>query len=303
VTLDNRVDGQLAARAAELAAKRVPFVSATVVRAQAPTSARPGDRAIVLGDGSMEGFLGGHCAKESVRAGALAALRDGEPVLLRVLPGDADVFPEAPGAQVVRNPCLSGGALEIFLEPVLPPSVVRVVGGTPIANAVAGLAEMLGFDVDQELTGGHPTPGTVAVIVASHGHDEPAAIRWALDAGVGFVGLVASRTRGDAVLDEMGLSGAERARVHAPVGLPIGARTPEEIGLSIMAAVVQAVRVDGVTAGSGEDLPELASAFDPVCGMTVVIGSGTPQLSVHGADYWFCGAGCRDLYAARAGSG
>jgi xanthine dehydrogenase accessory factor len=92
------------------------FVTATVVRAQRPTSVRPGDVAIVRGDGTLEGFVGGVCTEDNVRAYALEALRNGEPLLLRILP---DVFEtvEEDGAVTVGNPCLSGGGIELFLEP------------------------------------------------------------------------------------------------------------------------------------------------------------------------------------------
>ena len=91
-------------RAQELLQARTPFVHATVVRAQEPASAHPGDEAILLADGTIEGFVGGQCAQNSVRKAALGALQSGESVLLRVLP-DGDVhFPEAPGACVVVNP-------------------------------------------------------------------------------------------------------------------------------------------------------------------------------------------------------
>jgi xanthine dehydrogenase accessory factor len=130
--------GGVAARVAELerrlAADRVPFVHATVVRAEAPTSARPGDVALVQGDGSVEGFVGGHCARGNVQAAALDALRLGESVLLRILPDEATGFPEVPGARVTVNPCLSGGAIEVFLRPHLPPPLVAVVGDSPIAG-------------------------------------------------------------------------------------------------------------------------------------------------------------------------
>ncbi len=121
-------------RAQQLLRTRTPFVHATVVRAAPPTSAHPGDEAILLSDGTIEGFVGGHCAQNSVRKAALGALQTNESVLLRVLP-DGDVhFPEAPGACVVVNPCLSGGALEIFLVPQLPAPLVQVFGATPIAD-------------------------------------------------------------------------------------------------------------------------------------------------------------------------
>ncbi len=109
-----------AARANELIEQRRRFVQATVVRAQCPTSVRPGDSAVVLPDGSIEGFVGGQCAEGSVRTAALGVLASGEPLLLRILPEDGESFPESEGAVTVVNPCLSGGAIEVYLEPKLP---------------------------------------------------------------------------------------------------------------------------------------------------------------------------------------
>jgi xanthine dehydrogenase accessory factor len=300
VTIEPRMRSRLADRAAELVARRQPFVRATVVRAQSPTSARPGDKAIILSDGTIEGFVGGHCTKESVRTAAFTTLRDGEAMLLRVLPDDSAVFPETPGAQLTINPCLSGGALEIFLEPHLPPAIIEVVGDTPVAEAVAALAETVGFAVGRSLPGRVPE-GAVAVIVSTHGHDEPECIRAALDAGVGFIGLVASRVRGESVLDAMDLTPAERARVHTPVGVEIGAKTAAEVGLSIVAGIVAAVRVDGVVANDAEPTEVPATALDPICGMTVVVLPTTAHVRASGVDYWFCSQGCRDRYAAQVG--
>jgi xanthine dehydrogenase accessory factor len=300
VTTQPRMRQRLSDRATELVALRQPFVQATVVRAQSPTSARPGDKAIILSDGTIEGFVGGHCAKESVRAAAFTTLRDGEAMLLRVLPDDSDAFPETPGAQLTINPCLSGGALEIFLEPHLPPAVVEIVGDTPVADAVAALAEVVGFAVARSLPG-QPPEGAIAVIVSTHGHDEPECIRAALDAGVGYIGLVASRVRGESVLDAMDLTPAERARIHTPVGLEIGAKTAAEIGLSIVAGIVTAVRLEGIVAPDAEPIQSPATALDPICGMTVVALPTTAHLRIDGVDYWFCSQGCRDRYAAEVG--
>lgn len=235
----------LTSRMDALRTERTPFVRATVVRAQQPSSAHPGDAAIVLADGSIEGFVGGQCAEGSVRSAALHALSCGETVLLRVLPSDETPFPETPGAHVVVNPCLSGGALEIFLEPLLPPAQIVVVGHGPIAESLAELGEPLGYLVEM---GYDPARcgGALAVVVATLGGDEAGAIRAALDAGVPYVGLVASPRRGAAVLAELNPTAAERARIHTPVGLHIGARTAPEIALSVLAEIVRARRLDGV---------------------------------------------------------
>jgi xanthine dehydrogenase accessory factor len=255
---------------------------------------------VVLGDGSFEGFVGGQCAEGSVRTASLDVLESGEALLLRILPDDAEPYPDAPGARTVVNPCLSGGAVEIFLEPRLPAPLLAVVGTSPIADAVAALAEPLGFAVSRDGDGpAHPAGATV-VLISSHGRFEEESVRAALDAGVGLIGLVASHTRGAAVLDGLDLTAAERARVRTPIGVEIGATTAEEIALSIMAEVVRAVRTEGLRAADASDAPGPAiQAIDPICGMTVVIGPDTPHLTVDGTEHWFCSAGCRDQYAAR----
>ncbi|MGO4202163.1 XdhC family protein [Rhodococcus sp. TAF43] len=291
----------LSARAAQLTGERRPFVRATVVRAQQPTSASPGDRAIVLGDGTIEGFVGGHCAQNSVRGAAADVLESGESLLLRILPDGGVDYPEAPGASVVVNPCLSGGAMEIFLEPCLPAPIVRVVGATPVADAVADLAGRLGLDVRR---GAEPVEDETAVIVASLGGDEPTAIREALDAGAGYIGLVAGRVRGAAVVAELDLDPEQRAVVHTPAGLPIGARTAGEIALSILAELVRAIRVEQLPIGSRYEAEETVAGeigaaltvIDPVCGMTVTVVDDTPHLQIDGEDYWFCAPGCRRTY-------
>jgi len=284
-------------RARELSAARTPFVHATVVRAQPPTSSYPGDEAILLADGTIEGFVGGQCAQHSVRKAALGALQAGESVLLRVLP-DGDVhFPEAPGACVVVNPCLSGGSLEIFLAPQLPAPLIQIYGATPIGDALAQLCEVLGYDVRRDT---EPADAT-AVVIASHGGPEAEIIRAALDNGVGYIGLVASQVRGAAILNELELCEAERARVHTPVGLPIGAKTPAEIAVSIAAELIAGIRGGGLSrAVALEGGPR--EAVDPVCGMTVTIGPATEHLQLAGADFWFCGPGCRRSFAAEAGA-
>jgi xanthine dehydrogenase accessory factor len=286
---------------AELTTSRVPFVHATVVRAQEPSSARAGDQAVVLGDGSIEGFVGGQCAAGSVRTAALDALQTGASVLLRVLPdGDAS-FPDSPGATIVVNPCLSGGALEIYLEPLLPSPALYLVGSSPTADAVAALAPTLGFVVDRQTEGADPG-GALAAVVSSHGGDEPAAVREALDAGIGFIGLVCSHRRGESLLEELDLPEHELRRVYTHVGIDIGARTPPEIALSIMAAIVRGVRLEGLTAPPSPRAPARpVQVVDPICGMTVTVAPDTPQVTLDGEEFWFCNPGCRDQFVQAHG--
>jgi xanthine dehydrogenase accessory factor len=295
-------------RARELAAGGQAFVTATVVRAQRPTSVVAGDVALVLGDGAIEGFAGGACAEHSVRAHALEAMRTGEAVLLRILPFAEEGAGEAveEGAVTAQNPCLSGGAIEVFLEPHLPAPRVLVVGETPIAGAVARIGGELGLDVvrmDDE--GGEVRPGDLALVVAAHGRDEVAALRRGLDAGLPYVGLVASRARGDGVLGELrgdGVADELLARIDVPAGLDIGARTPAEIALSILARVVAVRRGDRDPAPRPAPAAQpAATAVDPICGMTVAAAAGTPSVRHAGETVYFCCEGCRDAFVARHG--
>ena len=287
----------IADRVRQLRHDRNPFVHATVVRAQHPTSAQAGDEAILHPDGTIEGFVGGQCAQSSVRKAALGALQTGESVLLRVLPdGDVD-FPDAPGASVVVNPCLSGGALEIFLAPQIPAPLVRICGTAPIARALSQICSVLGYEVrDDEDTGGFD--GAAAVVIATHGGAEADTIRAALDSGVSYIGLVASQVRGASVLDALNLDDSERTRVHTPVGLPIDAQTPAEIAVSIAAEMIGAIRSGGFIVAPPEHEPAVSTALDPVCGMTVTVGPGTVHLRIGEQDHWFCCPGCRTTFAA-----
>jgi xanthine dehydrogenase accessory factor len=296
------IAARLSRRAEALRAARTPFVVATVVRTQRPTSVRTGDAALVLGDGTIEGFVGGACAEQSVRLHALRALETGEGLLLRILPRD-DEGAAAEGAVTVQNPCLSGGSLEIFLEPVVPSPRVLVVGDTPIAEAVARLGAEL--DLDMVCVPGpdvRPAADDLALVVAAHGRDELLALRRGLEAGLPYVGLVASRLRGSAVVAELRDEGVAAERLTAletPAGLDIGARTPEEIALSILARIVAVRRREHtLSAPAAEPVQEIATAIDPVCGMAVAAVEQTLHVDHEGRRVYFCCDGCRDTWTA-----
>jgi len=279
------IKGELVSKMQRLLESRTPFVIATVVNASKPASVRPGDSALVLGDGTIDGFVGGVCAQSSVRLYAARALESGDAVLLRLVPGltEGEHEPQD-GVVVSHNPCLSGGALEIFLEPQLAAPRIVVTGETPIARALASVAAAAGYDVARDA---EPLPSDAALVVASHGSDEEPVLARALEAGVGYVGLVASRKRGAAVRDALDVPDALRALIHTPAGLDIGARNPADIAISILAEIV-ATR----TAHAPASTP--VTAIDPVCGMEVVVSDATPQLD----GVYFCCEGCRASFAA-----
>jgi len=281
--------------AAELTRSREAFVQATVVRAQKPTSAHAGDTALVRADGRIDGFVGGTCAEASVREYGLMTLTTHQPLLLRIVPGEAPPQSSEEGAVTVANPCLSGGAVEIFLEPRVPAPRVLVVGESPIAVALAELGGPLGFDV--QLSSGdqaRPHAEDAALVVASHGRGEEPALTAALHLGVPYVGLVASRIRGASVLAALDVPDDQRARVHSPAGLDIGGRTAAEIALSVLAELVAERRAAERHAAP----PQPTSAVDPVCGMTVAAVDSSPHATVDGVTTWFCCEGCRTTFLA-----
>lgn len=287
----------LIARADGLRAQRIPFVLATVVRAERPTSAHPGDRAIVLADGTVEGFVGGACAASTLRAQSTALLAgDTDPsVLLRITPGPDDQ-PASPGTVTVDNPCLSGGTLEIFLEAVVPATLVHVFGDTPIARALVAVGAAVGYDVAAVTDPAAPVPaGATAVVVASHGHDELPVLRAALATGVPYLALVASPKRGAAVLAELDLPAEQAARVKTPAGLDIGARTPGEVAVSILAELVSRRPPTPATAAAAAAAPE--PAVDPVCGMTVAVTPASLSYQHAGRSWYFCSTGCHDTFS------
>jgi xanthine dehydrogenase accessory factor len=326
------ISAGLSRRAEELAEQGRACVVATVVRAQHPTSVQAGNVALVLDDGTIDGFVGGVCAEHSVRVYSLRAIEAGEAVLLRILP-DADagleiaadedldeeriatmarVLPSEEGSVTVQNPCLSGGAIEVFLEPVLPAPRVVVVGDTPIAAALRRLGAELGLELvamSSDETG--PASGDLALVVAAHGRDELHALRLGLEAGLPYVGLVASPKRGKGVIAELRADGVPEellALIDVPAGIEIGAQSPAEIALSILAKVVAVRRgeaaADAASAGErraarAPERPHAVAvrapviAVDPVCGMTVAAIPGTPSVEHDGETIYFCCEGCK----------
>lgn len=281
------------------------FALATVVRCEKPTSARLGDRAIVYADGQLEGWIGGSCAQPVVVREALRALSEGQPRLIGLAGEGAQIT--RPGLIAYPMSCHSGGTLEIYIEPFLPQARLVVVGQTPIARALARLASACEFQVSTVVADALDPALLDArsyVVVATQGGDEPALLA-ALQSPAAYVGLIASRRRAASLLAFLRaeqLDETRLARLKAPAGLDIGAATPEEVAVSLLAELIQ-LRRRGTVAATvlpatplALTLEAPALAIDPVCGMEIAVSAAQHSAEIDGRTYYFCCPGCRGRF-------
>jgi len=307
----------------ELTRRGQAFALATVVWRQPPSSSQPGARAIITADGELRGWIGGACAEPVVIREAQRVIAEGTARLL--LLGTPDQFGGAvpDGMTVIPIACQSEGALEIYIEPVLPVPHLVIVGSSPMAEVLAAQAGALGWRADR--VDGPDFATDMAneqsmIVVATQGHDDEDVLARAVAARPAYLGLVGSRRRGATVLGylaDRGVPKEELARVRVPAGLDLGKTTHQEIAVAILAELVQ-LRASGAlsppqaaaTASSSSSsssssaaaakpgrrgVTAAGEAVDPVCGMTVATASSQP-LRHDGADYYFCCAGCRQAF-------
>ncbi len=306
--------------AADLVRRELPFALASVVRRQPASSAQQGDGALVTADGVFHGWLGGSCTQPTVVQEALRAIADGRPRLIALSPTPRD--DRRPGVLVFPMTCHSGGTVDIYLEPVLPPSRFLVFGVSPVARALARLARAAGFAVDAADPGadrtafpdadrvgadaGAPDPEAGArtfAVVATMGERDEEALAAALAAAPAYLGVVASTKRFAQIRDVLLARGAPEdalARVKSPAGLDIGALTPEEIAVSILGEIVQVRRRIAAAPAASPALPVAAARgeIDPVCGMTVAVSGARHTAEAGGRTWYFCCGGCRERFLA-----
>ena len=279
-----------------------PFVLATVVRCERPTSAKPGAKALVRRDGTVVGWIGGSCAEPVVVREGLRALQDGRPRFIALV-GEGG---SGPGHRegVLEHPmtCHSGGTVEIFVEPILPKPALILVGKGPVADSLETLSTAAGFTVTR-VSPESPAdrslqlriPPRASVVVVTHGAFDEEALEHALQSDASYVSLVASRKRAGAVIDvlrERGVPEDRLRRLKAPSGLDIGAVTPGEIAVSILAEIIQVSRSQ--TTESGPTAETVAT--DPVCGMSVEIASARYRSEVSDRSFYFCAARCKRTF-------
>lgn len=291
-----------------------PFVTAVVVRSQAPISGKPGNKAIILPDGNIWGWIGGGCAQPVVIKEAFKALADGQPRLVRISPSAS---PEE-GIVDYTMTCHSGGTLDIYIEPVLPRPRVLILGRSPVAVALAKVAKAIEYSVavvgpgkDRErfpecelvddLSGSESTVTQhTFVVVCTQGEDDEEAMEKALRSEAQYVAFVASKKKASKVFDylkDRGISAGRIGQVKAPAGLDIHAASPEEIAVSILAEIIQQ---NGSRAAArkakAEPIVSRLEAKDPICGMMVSAATAKYKSEYQGNSFYFCCAGCKQKF-------
>jgi xanthine dehydrogenase accessory factor len=278
-------------RAVSLRAARTPFVLATVVASYPPQSVRAGAKAIILEDGNIEGWIGGGCIRPVVLDEARDAMKSGTPRLVRMNAGAARE--DDPGVRVYPMTCQGEGGVEIYLEPMIPVPRLCILGDTPVAHALARLANEVGHTVVA-------LPNEAeAVVVATMGVGDEEALEAAARSGASYVGLVASRKKAAflfAYARASGVAAEQLGRVKAPAGLDLGGTSPPEIALSIMAEIAQRQH-EASRRDPASRAPRADAAIDPICGMTVEVATAKHTIEVGGETYYFCCPHCKARFA------
>jgi xanthine dehydrogenase accessory factor len=311
------VKPQLLELAASLSRRGEPFVLATVVWSRAPSSGKPGSTALITRDRQIHGWLGGACAEPTVIREALRAIEEGSPRVLFL--GTDEELKDEGRAGIVRVPiaCQSEGALEVYVEPVMPSPHLAVIGRSPAVEALARMADALGWRTVVVDDGGdasaHDVPNVATtldlaaagvgegsfVVVATQGHYDEDALQRALETPAAYVGLVASRKRAEGVLGylrDRGVSEEALARVRAPAGLDLGHLPNQEIAVAILAELVQLRAAGELEPQAPTEAPH--DELDVVCGMTVDVATARYRTTHGGRTYYFCSAGCLERFSA-----
>ncbi len=307
------INDELSEIAGSLNDRREPYALITVVRAVAPTSAYLGAQAIVRADGTLHGWIGGGCAQGVVIDAARDAIGTGEPRLVRIsndrIVGDDDVEQHAMA-------CASNGTIELFIQPYGARSALCILGDTPAADEARFQAGRLGIRV-----AGVPDEARI-VLVATQGLGDEDALEAALKSPASDVLMIASRRKAQRLRDVMRMRGVDEtqlARLCAPAGPDVGAKTPAEIALAAIVGVLSLLRGRGRAFATDRVRPSGADSSDatpgrapaesaasdaarsgkfvnPVCGMAVDMAAPKHVETYEDVAYYFCCDGCLSTF-------
>ncbi len=302
-------------RAAELEKNKTPFAIATVINTVAPTSAKPMSKAIIHSDGTMEGWIGGGCSINAVINEGLNCIKSGKSIVLRLSPDKISDGGLTYKKEVFLN-CESGGILEFHIEPVLPMTKLIIYGNTPTAYALANMGHFLNYDCcicSPELNPDLKFADAVTifnsfktfsdscvVVVATQGENDLKALRSAILSKPQFLSLIISRKKASSLLDQLekqGIDKDEISKIKFPGGMNIGAKTPEEIAVSVLAELIEERNSLDIKEQVIIEMNEETKELDPVCGMSVNPKKVSDAYEFDGSIFYFCCSGCKNKFA------
>jgi len=292
-------------RQLELGSRDVPFVVVGVLKTNGPTAIKAGNKAIILSDGTIEGWVGGHCTENEIVENALECLKEG-------------------ASRSLNLTTCQGGRMDVYMEPYLPKRRLLIFGHVPIATSLSRLARSLNFNVTivdksaskerfpdadvvlgsfEEL--GNLNPSQTFAIVATMGERDQEYAQRLSKLGVPYIGIVAGKKRASEVLSYLrvaGLTEAEISRIKSPAGIYIRAVTADEIALSIMSEIIDHSRTNldhdalplTIVEGQGKD--QSVQKMDPVCGMVVDVDSAENSVDFRGEKVYFCSESCKNAF-------
>jgi xanthine dehydrogenase accessory factor len=304
-------------KAASLSANNEPYATAMVVRRKVPSSGKPGDQAIITTGGQIFGWIGGGCTRGIVLKEALLAMSDRKPRLV-LISQDAQKADD-PNTKIYAMTCQSGGEVEVYIEPVMPKPQLLIFGSSHIAMALAKIAKAMDYqvrtvmssldsslfpDADQVFAladfSSSLVVGSPYVVVCTQGEGDADALAAALALNAPYLSFVASRKKANGTYSELRLKGTkfdQLKTIKTPAGLDIGAKTPEEVAISILAEIIQDFRRTAETNAAAEPQAFKMTNEDyyinPVCNIPVLKASAKHVLEYQGEQVYFCCDGCK----------
>lgn len=298
-------------KALELDEAQQPFAVVTVVRSEKPTSAIPGAKALIYPTGKMIGFIGGQCTQSLVVSQALECMETGKSKLV-LITSHSNQTDATKGLTVLPMNCQSEGTVELFIEPKLPKQTLLVIGDSPIAESITQIAKYIEdmnvkhFSIDNSDGNGMKdklqqqlNPNSY-VLVATMGHYDEQSITALQGIELAYLGLIASPKRTGKVIEYLKAEGASDefcSFISAPAGLNLGAISPAEIAVTILAEIIQH-KNSKATVNMKLKLSEnkKLEVIDPVCNMVVDLNKTKFKAEYEGIEYGFCCPNCRRLF-------
>jgi len=296
-----------------------PFAIAFVVNREIPSSGKPGDKAVITKDGKITGWIGGGCTRGIVLKEALDAIRTGKPRLVKISPnGEVE---SKPGVMCYPMTCQSGGAVELYIEPVLPKPQLLIMGKSNVAMALSRLGKAMDYpvivaakEVDQIGFGAvdriyedglnkEEIGCNTCIVVCTQGENDEDALEQALKSDAPYISFVASMRKANAIfrtLRQRGITFDQLKRIKTPAGLNINAKLPEEVAISILAEIIQFIRKEEMNTpnlkkdSTKTGMNEMEDLFiNPVCQVPVQKSTAKHVINYKEKDYYFCCDGCK----------